>query len=99
VPKDYSKAMELLTKSAEQGYAPAQYSLGNAYYLGHIGQTKDYVHAYAWFNVFAANAPHGRWMGEGQKDDLEKLMSPEQIAEAQSLSIELQAKIDAARRK
>ena len=95
VRKDHRKAMELLTRSAELGYASAQYSLGNAYYLGDIAPAKDYVRAYAWFNLFAASARRGRWMGAGQRDDLEKLMTPEQIAEAKSLSIELQARIDA----
>jgi Sel1 repeat len=99
VPLDYGRAIELLTASAESGYPGAQYALGNAFYLGHMAQRKDYVRAYAWFNVYVVCTPRLRWCGKDQRAALEKLMTPEQVAEAQSLSKALLAKIQTAKHK
>ena len=33
VTQDYSKALKLYQKAAYQGYAPAQFSIGNMYYV------------------------------------------------------------------
>jgi len=97
VPRDYERAIELLTMSAESGYPGAQYSLGNAYYLGYIGRRKDYIRAYAWFSVYVLCTPRLRWCGIDQREDLEKLMTPEEIAEAQDVSKAIMAKIEIAK--
>jgi hypothetical protein len=97
VPRDYGRAMKLLTASAESGYPGAQYALGNAFYLGHMAQRKDYVRAYAWFNVYIVCTPRLRGMGQDQREDVEKLMTPEEVAEAQNLSKAFLAKIETAK--
>jgi TPR repeat protein len=38
VRRDYVEALELYTKSAEQGYFVAQYALGMIYYSGKAGK-------------------------------------------------------------
>jgi TPR repeat protein len=42
------EAVHWFRKAAEQGYAPAQSSLGNRYYSG-LGVEKDFAQAVAWF--------------------------------------------------
>ncbi len=48
--KDYKKAAEWFRKSAEQGYAKAQYNLG-AYYYNGTGVERNNLKAFFWFNV------------------------------------------------
>ena len=50
VDKDYAKAFELATKSAEQGDASAQYLLGVLYANG-LSVDTDYILAHMWFDV------------------------------------------------
>ena len=52
VTKDYKKAVEWYTKSAEQGYARGQYSLGYMYHNGK-GVTKDKAKAVECFTKAA----------------------------------------------
>jgi TPR repeat protein len=58
VPRDYDKAVEWYRKSAEQGFAEAQYKLGLIYEEG-LGVTQDYVEAHKWFNLAAARGRAG----------------------------------------
>ena len=53
VSKDYKRAAELFTLSAEQGNAWGQYGLGMCYYYGH-GVTKNRDLARQWFKRAAA---------------------------------------------
>ena len=46
--KDFKKSFSWLTKSAKQGYAPAQTALGYAYAAGEIGLLKDMNKAKFW---------------------------------------------------
>ena len=46
---DYSKAVDLFYKAAEQGFAPAQNRLGECYAEGKIANRKDYDKAAAWY--------------------------------------------------
>ena len=68
----------------------AQKNLGAAYSFGE-GVPKDYVTAYAWFNLAAAqgvgNAKKMAWRISDE-------MTADQIAEAQRLSSQLQAEIE-----
>jgi len=48
VDENLEKALELFQKAAEQGYAPAQYNIGNFYYNGAVvGQ--NYIKAFEWY--------------------------------------------------
>ena len=51
-PRDYTKALEWFKKSAEQGFAVAQLSVGECYMLGQ-GTSKDYNQAKKWLRKAA----------------------------------------------
>lgn len=80
VTPDDHKAIHWLAQSAEQGYCPAQFLLGGHYLTG-TGVPRDYVFAYKWLNLAIAGGADPALL-----DNLEKKMSPEQIAEGQRLS-------------
>jgi len=84
VPQDYKTAVKWYTLAAEQGHAFAQGNLGVLYAFGQ-GKLKDYVYAHMWGNIAALN---GNELGEKLRDDYEKQMTTEQIAEAQKLARE-----------
>ena len=85
VAKDYKKAVDWWTKSAELSYGPAQCDLGiNAYYQGK-GVPKDYVLAYKWLIL---SSTRGSIAAKWNFETLEKVMTPEQIAEAKRLAQE-----------
>ena len=72
-------------KAADQGYAKAQYKLGVMYDNGE-GVLEDYVTAYAWWNIAAANG------SKSTKDNKPKIandMTSEQIAKVEELLIEM----------
>ncbi len=50
--KDYAQALSWYRKAADQGYAPAQDSIGDLYYYGR-GVKQDYAQAAAWFRKAA----------------------------------------------
>lgn len=81
---DYATAFRELTPLAESGDAFSEYFLGLMYAQG-AGVPVDYVLAYMWFNLAAA---------QGEKDatdllgSLAKKMTPAQIEEAQKLARE-----------
>ena len=73
---------------AEKGDASAQFSLGFMYELGQ-GVPQDYVQAYMWFSLAAAQGTKGaaEW-----RERLAARMTPAQIAEAQKLASEWKPK-------
>jgi len=91
VPQDFSEAMKLWKLSADQGYVEAQYTLGVMYYYGAYGVPEDHVQALAWLNLTVA---------QGVEDarplwhSLHAQLSPEQVAEAQELSLQWQVDSD-----
>jgi TPR repeat protein len=87
VPKDLAKAFEWFQKAALQGNVDAQKKLGAMYREGE-GISRDILRAYAWYNLAAAKE---RVEGSAAilRDELEQQMTPDQIAEAQKLSVEL----------
>ena len=89
VPQDYASAMKWHRRAAEKGDAAAQHALGTMYAKGQ-GVPQDFVQAHLWFNLAAARLPpgEGRDMAVSNRDQIEKLMTPEQIAEAQRLASE-----------
>jgi TPR repeat protein len=90
VAKDRVEAVKWLRKSAEQGYAVAHYDLGLCYNNGK-GVPKDYAEAYAWYNLSSMTNKDA----VTNRDDLEKRMSPQQVADAQKRTTELRAQIEA----
>jgi len=64
--------------------------LGFPYAIG-IGVAKDYVEAYAWWNLASATDKDA---GK-RRDDLENEMSPQQVADAQKRTRELRGMIEA----
>lgn len=102
VAKDRVAAVKWYLLAAEQGEASAQTSLGFKYWQGE-GVPKDYVLAYKWFNLAAAlgdpnvfapsgDLVFGATFAAGARDDLAKLMTPDQIAEAERLAREWKLK-------
>jgi len=88
VAQDYQEAVRWYRLAAEQDHASGQFSLGAMYIAGH-GVPKDYVLAHMWMNLAAAKRV--KKAGKG-RDLLEILMTPAQLAEAQRLAREWQAK-------
>jgi hypothetical protein len=74
--------------AAELGFPAAQYSAGIAYGSGR-GVEQDYVQAHKWVNLAAAGS-----FAEASKsrDIFDKLMTLDQIAEAQKLARQWSAK-------
>ncbi len=87
VPQDDAEAVKWYRKAAEQGDATAQSRLGIMYGKGE-GVPQDYVQAHMWFNLAASQLPPGedRDSAVGNRDDVARQMTPDQIAEAQRLA-------------
>jgi TPR repeat protein len=78
------EAVNWYRKAAEQGFAMAQYDLGYAYEKG-VGVLREVVNAHMWLNLAAAG---GQRDAADERDELEKRMTPAQIAEAEKLARE-----------
>ena len=104
VPEDVMKGLEFIVKAAGQGHAKAigwirthadrgatlaQYFLASMYLTGE-GLPQDAVLAHMWLNLAAAKFPPGelRELAANDRDGLSKIMTPDQIAEAQRLARE-----------
>ena len=85
VVQDYKQAFKWCMKAAEQGIHLAQYSLGSMHGNG-IGVVQDYVRGYMWFNLAAANGYEDGWEA---RDSISKVMTSDQIAEAQRMVSEM----------
>ena len=86
VARDRVEAVRWYRLAAEQRYSRGQLSLGLAYRDGR-GVARDLAYAYMWFHLSIA---HGEAVNPARanKDMIEELMTPEQIAEAERLSRE-----------
>jgi hypothetical protein len=82
VKQSDSEAAKWFRQAADQGDANAQWRLGDLYRLGQ-GVPQDYVHAHMWFNL---SASRGDATAVVLRDLVAKLMTKEQIAEAQKLA-------------
>ena len=89
VPKDLVAAARWYRKAADQGNEVAQFKLGYMYYYGE-GVPKDYLLSYAWSSLAAAQ---GQKYAKDIRDSLERIMTPNQIAEAQRISRRIDAQI------
>lgn len=83
VPQDQQLAVQWFRRAAEQGHAEAQYALGLMVRYHVAGMPHDMVIAYMLWNLAAAG---GNTNATGQRAAVARLMSQEQIDEAQALS-------------
>ena len=88
VVQNYAEAVRWYKLAAAQGHAEAQSSLGQMYAIGH-GVLQDYTRAHMWFNLAAVKSESNAIKN---RDLIVKLMTPQQIAEAQKLARECQAR-------
>jgi TPR repeat protein len=88
-PQDFAEAVKWWTRAAENNIAIAQLNLSVMYANGD-GIRQDYVKAHMFANLAAAHLPAGedRETAVKNRDIVSKLMTPEQIAEAQRLARE-----------
>jgi TPR repeat protein len=93
VPQDYQQAIRWYTKAAEAGHTSAQLNLGLMYANGD-GIPQDYVQAHKWFNLAASHATDKEQKQRAVeiRDRAARKMSPQQVAEAQKLAREWQAR-------
>jgi TPR repeat protein len=82
VKKDHQQALKWWQAAARQGNVYAQNNLGIMHEKGH-GVAKNYILAYAWYNLAASNGDENasKW-----RDELERIMTPDQVAIAQVLN-------------
>lgn len=88
VPKDATKAAFWIEKAAIQGHVGGQNNLAKQYFYGN-GVPKDAVLAYAWFNLAAsAESKFPSITNDAIEARLkvEKVLTPEELAEAQQIS-------------
>ena len=74
--------MKILINDAENRIAEAQNKLGEVYSEGK-GLPQDYVLAHMWFNLSGSNGYEG---AVGNRNIVEKKMSPSQIEKAQEMA-------------
>ena len=88
VVQDYVEAVKWYRLAAQQGRASAQFDLGAMYAIGQ-GVMQDYVKAHVWFNLAAASGHEGSVKA---RDLTTKMLTPQQIGDAQKLARDCQAK-------
>jgi TPR repeat protein len=92
VPEDYKKARQLWEQAAAQGYAPAQHAIGSLYEKGQ-GVQQDDVRAYMWYKIAAAYLTGAdQKLAAENPDKVVRCMTPAQIAEAQRLAQQCEAR-------
>ena len=91
VAQDYKEAVRLYGLAAAQGNAGAQSNLGVMYSNGQ-GVAQDYVRAHMWYNLGASSlsGEEGK-IATSNRDNIAKMMTPQQIAEAQAMARKCQA--------
>jgi len=89
VPKDLGEAAKWYRLAAEQGNPGAQSNLGSMYASGD-GVPQDYVQAYLWASLaasrFPASAKEDRKQAAQNRNQVARLMTPEQIEKAEGLA-------------
>ena len=80
----------LLRKAAEQGYAEAQFKLGNCYSRG-IGVADDDVAAYAWHSVAAAS---GYEKARGMLAVTKPMLTASEVEKGQVMAREISERIE-----
>lgn len=82
VPQHYLEALKWYEKAAEQNNTQAQYNLGKMHENGY-GVSQDLIQAHMWYNLAGST---GLSAAIAKRNALAKNMTPEQIAEAQTLA-------------
>ena len=88
VLEDDKTAVKWFTLAAEQGHAGAQYMLGINYREG-IGVIQNYLYSHMWLNIAASNGAIGAGIS---RDNMNELLTPQQLERAQQLAREWVAK-------
>ena len=88
VSKSHKEAFKWFLLAADQGHARAQLNVGIMYRKG-LGTSRDLVQAYKWFLLCEAKVGSVSVL---HRDRASKKMTPAQVAEAQRLAREWQAK-------
>lgn len=85
VIQDYVKADAMRRRAAAKGSSAAQQKLALYYYRGVEGYNQNFVLAYAWADVAAANSAFQGYnsLSKSMRDELQDRLSPAQLAEAQ----------------
>ena len=89
VAQNYAEAMKWYVLAAAQGNAKAQSNLGAMYAMGQ-GVVQDYRRAHMWFSLGAVSGKSEK--AAKNRDAIAARMTPAQIAEAQKLARECQAR-------
>jgi len=89
--RDISEGLKWLKLSADRDLPDAQFLLGMAYLKGE-NFTHDLVQAYMWLELAAA---HGGEFYQSQRNDAERQMTAEQIAQAKTLAAAWKPKVAA----
>jgi TPR repeat protein len=84
-PRNYQEAGQWFLLAANLGDFKAQENLGLLYKNG-MGVRRDYVKAYMWFAIAAAT--HRDSAAARQRDQMARLMAPDQVEHARKLSSE-----------
>jgi len=92
VPQSDDEAFKWYSIAAEGGFTTAQISLGKMYAVG-FGAPQDNVQAHKWYNIAAMLEDYN---AEFERDDLARMMSPEDIAKAEELATKWLASFNAA---
>ena len=79
VLQDYAEALQWSLRAATQGGANAQLEAGWLY----RDVLEDFVHAHMWFNLAAAQ---GHVIAMNEREQVQRQMTPQQIAQAQALA-------------
>ena len=85
--QDYKKAFKWYRLAAEQGHASAQSNLGIMY--ANQGVNQDYARAHMWYSLASAA---GAASGTTNRDNIAKIMTPQQIEKAQEMAKACQAR-------
>ncbi len=92
VPQDYCEALKWYRMAAEQGYADAQYNLGE-YYMDGNSVPQDDVLAHLWFSLASSSAEsESRDKAVKSRAFVAARMTATQLAEAQRLAREWEPK-------
>jgi TPR repeat protein len=86
--KDYKLVVKIVNPLAIEGEAWAQIWLADAYIFGQ-GVVQDYVKAYSWYHLSTVN---GDTSAVKNRDYVAKRMTAQQIADAQKLARDCQAR-------
>jgi hypothetical protein len=85
VPQDKTEALIWFLDIARQKNVVAQFRLGSIYHNGY-GVSRNDIKAYAWYGIASAG---GVKSAEELRDEIQALLNPEELEQAQKLSREL----------